>query len=297
MVEAVKLKTGMELALPALFLGALGIAFAPIFVRLSEAGPVASAFYRILLALPVLMVWNRIEGKREGKHERPSRWTDYAKLSVAGLFFAGDLAVWHWSIVKTSVANATLLANFAPVFVTLAGYFLFKERFSRTFLLGMVLAISGACLLMGDSLVFRPERVVGDILGVVTAVFYAGYLIAVGKLRSRFSTITIMTWSSVATAAVLLPVTVLTGESLVVESVYGWSILLGLAIVSHVGGQGMIAYALAHLPTAFSSVGLLLQPAAAAGLAWLLFAEAMGVMQAMGGAVILAGIFLAKRGS
>jgi len=297
MAEAVKLKSGMELALPALFLGALGIAFAPIFVRLSEAGPVASAFYRILLALPILMVWNRFEGKREGKHDRPNGWADYAKLSVAGLFFAGDLAVWHWSIVKTSVANATLLANFAPVFVTLAGYFLFKERFSRTFLLGMVLAITGACLLMGDSLVFRPERVVGDILGVITAVFYAGYLIAVGKLRSRFSTITIMTWSSVATAVVLLPVTVLTGESLVVESVYGWSILLGLALVSHIGGQGMIAYALAHLPTAFSSVGLLLQPAVAAGLAWILFAEAMGVMQAVGGAVILVGIFLAKRGS
>jgi len=291
------LKTGADAALPALFLGAIAIAFAPIFVRLSETGPVTSAFYRILLALPFLMVWMASEGKGEGKHERPSGWSDYAKLSTAGLFFAGDLAVWHWSIMKTSVANATLLANFAPIFVTLAGFVFFKERFSRTFLIGMALAILGACVLMGDSIAFRPERIFGDFLGVVTAVFYAGYILSVGKLRGRFSTATIMAWSGAVTAAVLLPVALLTGESLAVTSLYGWVILLGLALISHTGGQSLIAYALAHLPAAFSSVGLLLQPATAAVLAWVLFDEAMGWMQAVGGLIILAGIFLARRGS
>ena len=290
-------KSAAEAALPALLLGAVAIAFAPIFVRLSETGPVASAFYRILFALPALVVWMAVENRGESKFERPTTWMDYAKLSTAGLFFAGDLAVWHWSIMKTSVANATLLANFAPIFVTLAGALFFKERFSRTFLIGMVLAILGACVLMGDSIAFRPERILGDVLGVITAVFYAGYILSVGKLRGRFSTATIMTWSGAVTAAVLLPTVLLTGESLAIGSLYGWAILLGLALISHSGGQSLIAYALAHLSAAFSAVGLLLQPAAAAVLAWVLFGEAMGWMQAVGALIILGGIFLARRGS
>jgi len=290
-------KRRADAALPALFMGAVAIAFAPIFVRLSEIGPVGSAFYRVLLAVPVLMVLMAAEGRKADKPARPKSLSDFGKLAMVGFFFAGDLAFWHWSILKTSVANATLLANFAPIFVALAGFLLFKERFSRTFLTGMVLALLGACILMGDSIAFRPERVLGDALGVVTAVFYAGYILSVGRLRGRFSTATIMAWSSSVMAILLLPVALIMGESLVVETLYGWAILLGLAWVSHIGGQGMIAYALAHLPAAFSSVGLLLQPATAAVLAWLLFDEAIGWMQGAGGLVILAGIFLARRGS
>ncbi len=73
--------------------------------------------------------------------------------------------------------------------------------------------------------------------------------------------------------------------------------LLALALLSHVGGQSLIAYALAHLPAAFSSVSLLLQPVAAALLAWLILSEALGLLQGLGGAVVLAGIAIARRGS
>jgi len=106
-----------------------------------------------------------------------------------------------------------------------------------------------------------------------------------------------MTWSGVVSAVVLLPVALLSGEELLVTSAYGWAILLGLALLSHAGGQSLIAYALAHLPAAFSSVGLLLQPVTAALLAWLLLGEPVSVWQAAGGIVILYGIFLARRGS
>jgi drug/metabolite transporter (DMT)-like permease len=60
------------LALVALLAGAAGIAFAPIFVRTSEVGPVATAFWRVLLALPILWAWMEIEGRRSGKPGRPS---------------------------------------------------------------------------------------------------------------------------------------------------------------------------------------------------------------------------------
>jgi drug/metabolite transporter (DMT)-like permease len=77
----------------------------------------------------------------------------------------------------------------------------------------------------------------------------------------------------------------------------GWATLAGLALVSHAAGQGLIAYALAHLPAAFSSVSLLFQPVMAAAFAWLLLSEGLAPLQVAGGVVVLAGIYLARRGS
>ena len=110
-------------ALAALVLGAVLIAFAPIFVRISQTGPVATAFWRLALALPALWIWAGWEG-RQGSDTAASR----SVLILAGLFFAGDLAVWHWSIQLTSVANSTLLANLAPIFVTIGAWLLYRER-------------------------------------------------------------------------------------------------------------------------------------------------------------------------
>ncbi|WP_448190057.1 DMT family transporter [Azospirillum sp. sgz301742] len=286
-----------RIALIALLAGALGIAFSPIFVRLSELGPTATAFWRVGFAVPALYAWTRFERTDGPRSRRPSTRSDYSRLTLVGLFFAGDLAFWHWSIKFTSVANATLLANFAPIFVAPVSWLLFKERFTRTFVAGLVLAVAGAVVLMGQSLHLSMDALFGDALGLVTAMFYAGYILTVGRLRTEFSTATIMTWSGVVTALALLPIALLSGESLIAGTAYGWAVLLGLALFSHAGGQSLIAYALAHLPASFSSVSLLLQPAAAAVLAWALLGEPLGPWQAAGAAIVLLGILLARRGT
>ncbi len=290
-----------RLPLIALLAGAVAIAFAPIFVRLSPLEPTATAFHRLFLALPVLWLWAAAAaggGRRTAPPGgAPLRRGDLIGLAVCGLFFAGDLAFWHWSIRYTSVANATLLANFAPVFVALAGFLFYGERFSRTFLMGMAIALAGACVLMGRSIHLSADNALGDALGLITAVFYAGYIVSVGRLRARLGTATIMAGSGLVTCAALLPLVLVSGEALIPGTAAGWLVLLGLALVSHCGGQSLIAFALAHLPAAFSSVSLLLQPAVAAGLAWVLLGEALGWVQGTGALAILAGIALARRGS
>ncbi len=287
-----------RVALMLLLCGAVGIAFSPIFVRLSEIGPVATAVYRVLLALPPLFLLAAVERPQDGdRPRRPQSPTDFAWLALAGAFFAGDLAFWHVSVLYTTVANATLFANFASIFVTLAGWLLFRERYSRTFLTGMGLALLGAVLLMSDSLAISADNLLGDVLGVITAMFYAGYILTVARLRRQFSATTVMAWSSTVTSALLFLVALALGESLLASTMAGWAVLAGLAWISHAGGQTLIAYALAHLPAAFSSVSLLLQPVAAALLGWVLLAEPLGPVQAVGGAVVLVGIWTARRGS
>ena len=281
-------------ALVALFGGAGAIGFAPIFFRLSEVGPVTTAFYRLALALPFLLVWMTLEKRHHPHALRPKSLREHWRLMIPGFLFAGDLGVWHASLSYTTVANATLLPNFAPVFVTLGAWLIYHERCTRRFFAGMTTGLAGATLLVGVSFSISADRVFGDFLGILTAVFYAGYILSVKELRSRYSVATIMTYTALIGALILLPIAAARGESFSVPSLRGWLVLIALALFSHVGGQGLIAFALAHLPAPFSSVSLLLQPVIAALLAWGLLSEGMTPLQMLGGLVILVGIYLSR---
>ena len=127
------------LAFAALLLGAAAIAFAPIFVRLSDTSPGASAFWRMALAAVPLWLW-QLASRRAGGN-RPLPWK---ALTVAGACFAGDLGAWHTALLYTSVANSTLEANLAPIFVTLGAWLLFRQRVSRLFLVALAVTLSGA---------------------------------------------------------------------------------------------------------------------------------------------------------
>jgi drug/metabolite transporter (DMT)-like permease len=286
-----------RLALNALFSGALAIAFAPIFVRLSQVGPTATAFWRLSLSLPVLWLLMKRDPHSEVMASKLSKNGGYRRLVIAGIFFAGDLGFWHWSIRYTSVANATLLANFASIFVALVSWLYYHQRIKRNFVIGLALALAGTLFLVEASFNFGGTHLLGDALGLVTAMFYGAYILAVKQLRDDYSTVTVMTWVVMVSASIILPVAWLLGESLLPTSLNGWLVVFGLAWISQVGGQGLITYALAKLPASFSSVGLLVQPVGAALLAWILLGEGIGVMQIAGGALVLGGVYLARRAS
>jgi drug/metabolite transporter (DMT)-like permease len=192
------------------------------------------------------------------------------------------------------VANSTLLTNFAPVLVVIGARVFFGERITTRFVLGLALSLAGAALLVCSSLNLSRPHLLGDILAMVTTIFYAGYLLSVSWLRRRFSGPTIMAWSGLVSCPTLALVAWLSGEQMSPVSTQGWLVVLGLAVVSHVGGQTMIAYALGHLPAAFSSVSLLWQPVVAALLAWALLREPLTWLQGLGGLVTLAGIGVAS---
>jgi len=288
-----------RIAILALFVGAVTIAFAPILVRLSEVGPSATGFHRFLLAIPLYWAMAATLPRAtvaEGS-ERPTSVRDFVLISMAGVYLAADVAVWHYSIQMTTVANSTLLANVAPVFVVLAGWILFGTRVTGTYMIGLAAAMTGVFILSRASLSLSEEHFIGDLLGVLTAVFYAAYQMSVERLRKRFSTVTIMKYAIPASALIMLPVALASGDDLLPVTLAGWGFLIVLAAGPQVFGQGLIAWALAHLPVAFASVSLLVQPVTAALVAWALFGEQIGAQQAVGGVIVLAGIMLARRGS
>lgn len=277
-----------QAGLAALVLGAAAIGFAPILVRLSEVGPVATAFYRIALSLPLfaLLAW---------RSPAPAGRAGWGGCALAGLFFACDLSVWHLGVLLTSVANATLFTNLAPVFVALGLWLVWGQRPSRRLLAALVVTLTGAVLLMGGAPQLSLERLAGDGLSVASGAFYGCYILAVGRSRAGLSTPVLMLWSGVVASAVLLPVAVALGEVVLPVSAAGWMVVIGLALVTQVAGQGLIAWGLAHVPAAAGSVVLLFQPVVASVVAWGLFGEALGWVEVLGGIVILLGIHIARK--
>ena len=268
-------------------------------MRLSELGPNATALYRVAFALPFLLLWLALERRPAASNgaarRRKISRSDWLVLALSGVFWSGDLVFWHWSISLTNVANSTFFACSSPIFVILGAWLLFGERISRGFLAGFALTLAGGACLLGSSLAFGGGDFVGDIFGIVTAFFFGSYILTIKHLRAGLPTGAIMFWSGLFSLPGLLLAALLTGEGFVSESLFGWSMIIGLALLAHTVGQGLAAYALAHLPASFASVAFLGEPVVAAILGWIILAEALGPLQGAGCIIILAGVWLAQR--
>jgi drug/metabolite transporter (DMT)-like permease len=283
----------------ALLSGGIAIGFAGIFMRLSDVNPLASAFWRMALAAPLLWGWACAVRKQDEANGKRNGFT--LALVLAGAYFAGDMGLWHLSLHYTTVSNATLLSNFAPVFIALWMWAAHRARFARTFVFGLMIALAGAVMLVGPNAAGNMNtgdtKLPGDALGLASAVFYAAYQLVIKDARNQYSTARLMAWSTTITAIALLPFALMAPGEFWPAQASGWLPLLALALLAQIGGQTVIAYASAHLPASLSSVSLLIQPLTATIAAWIIFNEAIGPMQMTGGALLLWGIYLSKRGS
>lgn len=281
-------------ALAVLLIGATAVSFSGIFVKISELGPSATGFHRLFLALPLLLLWQGIEARHQTRAPaKPAALRDFWILCLPGLYLAADLVCWHWSIRLTTAATATLLGNTAPIFVTLTAWLLYGERFRPGFVIGLVVALGGVTALLGSANL-DPTHLIGNLAGIGAGITYAGYLMTLKIARKRFSTAQVMSWTAISGTVIMLIAALVSGESLLPPSLEGWAILIGLAWVSQVGGQSMIAWALHHLPIAFSSVSMLVNPVATFFLAWFLIGERLTPWQILAGVVVLIGILIAR---
>ncbi|MDB5841611.1 MAG: EamA/RhaT family transporter [Herminiimonas sp.] len=266
-------------------------------MRWSDVSPLASAFWRMALAAPLLSAWAFSVRKQDCAAGRRNDIT--RAVVLAGLFFVGDIGFWHLSLHHTTVSNATLLSNLAPVFIALWLWVACRARFARAFLAGLAIALSGAVLLVTpnamDAAHASSSKLMGDGFGLASALFYAAYQLVVKDARSQYSTARLMAWSTTISALGLLPFALLSEGAFFPAQISGWLPLLGLALIAQIGGQTVIAYASAHMPASVSSVGLLIQPLTAAIAAWIIFSEAIGLVQAGGAVLLVFGIYLSKR--
>jgi len=277
--------------LAALILGSALLAFGPMLVRLSDVGPVASAFWRMALAAPILLlvaIWAR----RRADDALPMARLPWKVAAIAGLFFAADLGAWHMGILGTTMANATLFAN-TTAFM-LAGWAILVQRRSpgRATLQALGAAGAGTLLLLGHSAQVSPANIAGDALSLLAAAFYTGYLLTIIGLRDRLPTSTVLAMSTLSSAVLLLPVALLAPGPFWPTD---WRPLIGLAVSSQLVGQGLMVFASGRLSAPVIGIGLLVQPLVSAVSGWLVFGEAMAPGELLGAALVAAALVLIRR--
>ena len=275
-----------------LIIGAIAIAFSPIFVRFSDVDPIMTAFYRIFISLPFFLFFSSFNIIEKVKF--PEFNNSYVIFLVSGIFFALDLICWHWSIKLTTVSKATFLSNLAPIVVIIFSLIFLKERFSKFFYLAALLSMVGMLMLLGESFKFNKSQFIGDLLGVLTAVWYGSYIITISQLRKKYNSTSIMFLSGIVTAIILLIVSILFEQSLIPQSLFTITIIFLLGFICQFMGQSFITYSLAYLSASLSSLCLLIQPIAATVLAYFFFQEKLTTIQFFGSALILIGIYIAR---
>ena len=275
-----------------LIIGAIAIAFSPIFVRFSDVDPIMTAFYRIFISLPFFLFFSSFNIIEKVKF--PEFNNSYVIFLVSGIFFALDLICWHWSIKLTTVSKATFLSNLAPIVVIIFSLIFLKERFSKFFYLAALLSMVGMLMLLGESFKFNKSQFIGDLLGVLTAVWYGSYIVTISQLRKKYNSTSIMFLSGIVTAIILLIVSILFEQSLIPQSLFTITIIFLLGFICQFMGQSFITYSLAYLSASLSSLCLLIQPIAATVLAYFFFQEKLTTIQFVGSALILIGIYIAR---
>lgn len=277
------------MALAALVIANVALAFGPLFVRVADVGPVAAGFWRIALATPMLLGISVAMGDRPIGDSR-GLW---GILAVAGIAFAADLASWHVGIGYTTLANSTLFGNCAVLIFPIYGFIVARAWPSRTQALALALAAVGAALLMGRSASLSTKNLVGDLFCLLAGVLYAIYFILMARVRERLAPMPALALSSLASVPPLLLLAFGLGEQVWPGN---WWPLLAMAVVSQLIGQGCTIYALGHLTPLVIGIGLLIQPIVAAALGWVVFDERLAAADAVGAIFVALALVLVRSG-
>jgi len=279
-------------------LGSILIGSSAIFVRLSDLGPLTTGFYRMLFALPLLVVWMRWEKEEQTQPSHNRLFlSDFWGLVIAGAFFAIDLALWNWSIDHTTIVNSTLLNNTAAFYVPLIMWLVFKEKPSPRILIAAAIGFLGCSFLVGESFSISLKNLLGDMVALLSGLMVALYLISLKHIRDRVLTGFLMFWTGGCATLFLGFFSYLAGEGFWPLTLKDFVSIFGQAVLVHALGQGLIAYSLGKIPAAYAAIILFLAPVTGALLGWMLYAESLSMAKLFGMALVMVSIVAVRKKS
>ena len=288
-------KKSRAAALAALGISVVCISWSAPFVRWAHVPGITSAFYRALVAAIIVVPYWLVTRDRS---RAPSRNAVLLAL-LGGVFFGFDLALFNTAVLKTSATTAMVLTNNSPVLVGIGTWLIFRERPRLAFWVGLVLALVG-CLVIVAGDMFKHGGVGigdvgGDMLAALASVFFAAYLITTGRIRPGMDTVTFTALAIIGSTVMMLVTCLLLGAPLTGFHASAWPWLIGLGVVTQLGGYLGVTYALGRLPATAASVILLGVMPVTALFAVIFLHEPLQLAQIIGGSLVLAGIFVVNR--
>lgn len=273
-----------------LTVGILGVSVSAILIRYAsvdgngDAHPLSISFWRCALGALALVPFARF--KRRGTNPATIRFS-----VVAGFFLALHFASWITSVGLTSVASSVLLVSTTPVFTAIVGWFAFRERLQMLGWIGIGLTLVGVGLIGGGD--FGESSGLGNLLALIGGATAGGYLIVGARARRTLGIVeyAVITYT---TAGLLLLVVCLLGDiALWAYGAQTWWAIVGSVIGPQLLGHTLINATLSDIDTTTVAVTIMAEPIIATALAYLVFSEAPTLLIYPGGALILAGIYLA----
>lgn len=275
-----------------LLLGIVCIAFSAIFITWAQVPGSVAALYSV--AIPAIVL-APLFTHRSIQKKISRNWLIWALAAGAGIFFSLDLTVWSASLTQTSAANATLLGNDSPIIVGIGALLIFRERLGISYWAGLMLALLGIGVIIGNDTLLHSGWGKGDLLALLSGVFYAIYLLATQHTRSQLDTLSSLWLAEVSGTILLLLLNLIEHKHFWALSLQAYLALLGLGLISQTVGWLSINYALGHLRAANVSVMLLGQPILTAFLAVIFLGQILQLHQIIGGAITLLGIYFVDR--
>ena len=269
----------------ALAAGVLFISIFPILVKMNLTPPVVSAFYRMAIAAAVLVPYVLLTGKLQKNTLR------LTLLSIlCGVIFGLDVGVWNVAIQGSTATQATLLTNLSPIWVGIGAFFFLKDKPTRNFWIGTVIAIFGMVLLVGIRTFLNLDFNLAFGFAILSGMLYAVYMLLSKNILNEVDVWNFMTLTLLASTVSLGGLSLLLGESFGGYSQMGWITLIIQGLICQLAAWLLISFATKHMRATRVSVSLLGQAVLAAIFAWMFLDETISMQMIIGGLFLLFGI-------
>ena len=278
-----KSQSDYTLSVLAVNLAVLFWGMTPIFVKAADATSSAVLAFRMVFAVPIALVLFFKEGSKINKRL-------LIQAILPGFLFFLATSSGYASFQKTSIANAMLISQLAPIIIMFSAPFLFRESLEWRRVLLALIALGGAAFVVFGGSTIESGSLIGDGLAVINCITWAGYLLIVKRRRDEG----VMLWAFLAPVmfwAALFSVLfgVLIRQSLSVSGLFNWTMIMSLAVISIVA-HGLLTWAQQRLDAAVASLFLLAMPVVSAAAAWIVFNEVLAITQIVGGFIVIAAL-------
>lgn len=277
-------RTHREVALGAGLLAVTAWSFGPVFVREIGASTPTIAFWRMLLAQPVMIGAAYAAGGRLSLALlRRSAWP--------GVLFALSLVTSFASYQHTSIANATLIGALEPAVILLVAPRLFGERTTGRQLVAAGAAFVGMAVVVLGAGETSGAGWAGNLYALANLVIWTAYFISVKRVRDDgVHAGAFLAGVFLVALVVIAPWALLVSHDLGSVPARGFVFVVLMVLGPGLAGHGAMTWAQRHLDITVSSLLTLLHPVLSTVWAWWIYDEELVAVQLLGAALVLAGL-------
>lgn len=254
--------------------------FGPILIKKAGVPAVVLAFWRLWLGFGVLAIALALTGRRV-------RWSGVRVSALGGACFGVNVALFAAAVQRTSVAEVTLVSSFQPVLILLVAGPLFGERPGRREIFLAIASLAGVGVFEVGAMRAPSWSLAGYLLAVAALGTFTVYYLASKQVREHLDAVEYMASALLVSAVVITPIALVSGAPLGSVTGESWVWIVIFVVVPGALGHFLVNWAHRFVDVTISSLIVTGLPVVAALLAFLLLDETLGLLQIVGGAVVV----------